>query len=60
MPFTIRYDPPYDHFSWLNHDNVPYKHYDVIKSMAKVKGNPPSLKSAQLLINDCPSQDVGK
>ena len=44
MPFTIRYDPPFDHFSWVNKDNVPYKHYDVVKSIKKVSGNPPRLE----------------
>jgi hypothetical protein len=42
-PFTIRYDPPFDHFSWVNQDNVPYLHYEVIKSLKKVKGEPPYL-----------------
>lgn len=53
MPFTIRYDPPFDHFSWLNQDNVPYKHFDVIKSLDKVKGKPPMLKKATVSINNC-------
>lgn len=44
MPFTIKYDPPFDHFSWVNKDNVPYKHYEIIKKMKKVAGNPPSIK----------------
>ncbi|EKE00207.1 MAG: hypothetical protein ACD_22C00076G0003 [uncultured bacterium] len=44
MPFTVRYDPPFDHFSWVNADNVPYEHYDVVKSMKKVKGNPAKLE----------------
>jgi len=53
MPFTIRYDPPFDHFSWLNPDNVPYKHYDVVKSMDKVKGAPPALKTGEISIGNC-------
>lgn len=43
-PFTIKYNPPFDHFSWVNEDNVPYKHYDVVKSIDKVAGNPPHIK----------------
>lgn len=43
-PFTIRYNPPFDHFSWINQDNIPYLHYEVIKSLRKVKGEPPYLK----------------
>ena len=42
-PFTIRYDPPFDHFSWVNQDNFPYLQYEVIKSLEKVKGEPPYL-----------------
>jgi hypothetical protein len=42
-PFTIKYNPPFDHFSWVNEDNVPYLHYEVIKSLPKVKGEPPYL-----------------
>jgi hypothetical protein len=45
-PFTIWYDPPFDHFSWVNKDNVPYKHYEVIKRMRKVKGTPKKLTKA--------------
>lgn len=43
-PFTIKYNPPFDHFSWVNQDNVPYLHYEVIKSLPKVKGEPPYLQ----------------
>lgn len=45
-PFTIKFDPPFDHFSWVNKDNIPYKHYEVVKNMNKVKGEP------QMLIQD--------
>ncbi|KKS20462.1 MAG: hypothetical protein UU79_C0001G0116 [candidate division WWE3 bacterium GW2011_GWE1_41_72] len=41
MPFTIRYDSPFDHFSWLNADDVPYKHFDVVRDMEKEEGKPP-------------------
>ncbi len=40
MPFTIRYEPPFDHFSWVNSDNVPYVHFDVVKDLKKVSGEP--------------------
>lgn len=53
MPFTVRYDPPHDHFSWLNKDNVPYKHFDVVKSMKKVKGKPPKLVEQTITIKGC-------
>lgn len=53
MPFTIWYDPPFDHFSWVNKDKVPYKHYDVIKSLKKVKGDPPRLTSGVSQLSTC-------
>lgn len=53
MPFTIRYNPPFDHFSWVNKDNVPYKHYFVIKDLEKIKGNPPKLTTEKFEINSC-------
>jgi hypothetical protein len=53
-PFTIRYDPPFDHFSWVNQDNVPYYHYEVVKSLAKVKGEPPYLQTEVFNAVECP------
>lgn len=53
MPFTIRYDPPFDHFSWINKDKVPYFHYDVIKEMDKVKGMPPVISTGDVDIYNC-------
>lgn len=53
MPFTIRYDPPFDHFSWVNKDKVPYYHYDVIKKLKKVEGKPPEIVTGSLEILNC-------
>lgn len=53
MPFTIRYDPPFDHFSWVNKDKVPYYHYDVVKKMKKVNGDPPSLATGDVEVYNC-------
>ncbi len=53
MPFTIWYTEPYDHFSWVTEDKVPYKHYNEVKSLKKVKGHPPTLKSSRLILNVC-------
>ncbi len=53
MPFTIRYDPPFDHFSWVNKDKVPYYHYDVLKKVEKVKGKPPVLSTGNIEIYNC-------
>ncbi len=54
IPFTIRYDPPFDHFSWLNQDNVPYKQYDVVKSIPKVAGVQETLESGTVSQVGCP------
>lgn len=53
MPFTIKYDAPFDHFSWVNEDKVPYLHYDVIKKMKKVEGKPPSLVTGSVNLQNC-------
>ncbi len=53
MPFTVRYNPPYDHFSWVNRDNVPYLHFDEIKKIKKVAGDPPTLVSSQVSVSKC-------
>lgn len=52
-PFTIRYDPPHDHFSWLNKDNVPYEHFDVVKSIEKLNGNPPYIQAENIDLSAC-------
>ncbi len=40
IPFTIWYQPPFDHFSWLNRDRAPYAHYLAVKDMKKIEGTP--------------------
>lgn len=52
-PFTIWYPPPYDHFSWVNRDGVPYAQYEVIKGMDKVAGNPEYLVEKEVDIRSC-------
>ncbi|KKS17061.1 MAG: hypothetical protein UU72_C0008G0043 [candidate division WWE3 bacterium GW2011_GWB1_41_6] len=53
-PFTIWYEPPYDHFSWVNRDGVPYEHYEVVKSIKKVKGTPAKLETGNEVSLGCP------
>lgn len=53
-PFTIWYEPPFDHFSWINKDKVPYEHYEVVKSIKKVQGNPARLEVGITLSIGCP------
>jgi len=44
MPFTIKYNPPFDHFSWIKENyKDKYPQFNTIKSLPKVKGNPPFL-----------------
>ncbi len=40
-PFTVRYDPPHDHFSWITKSGTPYPQFNAIKDIEKVKGKPP-------------------
>lgn len=51
--FTIWYDPPFDHFSMVNKDRVPYKHYFTLQELPKVKGNPPGLKNNEVDLTIC-------
>lgn len=57
MPFTILYPNPYDHFSWVNKDKVPYAHYNVVKDMHKIAGQPPTLNQTKLMLNVCNVQN---
>jgi hypothetical protein len=42
-PFTIRYQPPHDHFSWIDKNKKPYPQFDVVKNLKKEAGSPPVL-----------------
>ena len=57
IPFTIRYDPPYDHFSWINKDKVPYLHYETVKKIKKIKGKPPALSLGDVDIYNCSQEN---
>jgi len=52
-PFTILYNPPYDHFSWINSDGVPYDQYEIVKNIKKVEGEPASLQKTRMQISNC-------
>lgn len=47
-PFTIWYDAPFDHFSWVNKDKVPYIQYEMVKSLKKEEGTPQSLQVGRI------------
>ncbi len=52
-PFTVFYKPPFDHFSWIDKDGVPYEQYEMIKKLDKIKGEPSSLQKFITTISDC-------
>jgi len=39
-PFTIYYEPPHDHFAWVDKELKPYEQYDIVKSIKKTAGTP--------------------
>jgi len=53
IPFTIWYEPPFDHFSWINTDKVPYEHYGAVKKIKKISGEPPTLETSVLEVGSC-------
>jgi hypothetical protein len=55
-PFTVLYNPPYDHFSWINIDGVPYEQYEAVKKIKKVKGEPAILQRVQMQVSSCQNQ----
>lgn len=40
-PFTIKYAPPYDNFSWITQNGSPYPQFEAVKNIKKIKGKPP-------------------
>lgn len=54
MPFTIKYNPPFDHFSWVKEDyKSTYKQFDVIKSLPKIAGKPSNLVKGSYKVAKC-------
>lgn len=54
MPFTIKYNPPFDHFSWVKEDyKKTYKQFEVVKKIPKIAGTPPQLIKGSLKIPKC-------
>lgn len=52
-PFTVYYDPPFDHFSWVRKDGYPYPQYETVKSLKKVAGKPPIIKKVEKEVISC-------
>ena len=54
MPFTIKYNTPFDHFSWIKSDYISkYKQFETIKNLPKIKANPPYLVKGSIKIPKC-------
>jgi len=54
MPFTIKYNPPFDHFSWIKEDyKTFYPQAETIKNMPKIKGEAPMLIKGSYKVSDC-------
>jgi hypothetical protein len=51
--FTIWYEPPFDHFAYINRDKVPYLHYEKLKEIDKINGKPPKLNLASTNVTEC-------
>ncbi len=57
-PFTIRYDPPHDHFSWIKKNNHEvYPQFKVVQQLPKIRGYPPVLKKQTIPSLVCRSSD---
>ncbi|NCT55928.1 hypothetical protein GW755_03745 [bacterium] len=52
-PFTIKYDPPFDHFSWIKSNGDTYQMFDTIKGMSKIAGKPPVTEPYNPLKEKC-------
>lgn len=52
-PFTIRYQDPHDHFSWVDEKEEPYAQFDAIKSLPKVAGNVPRVELKKVSLTKC-------
>jgi hypothetical protein len=52
-PFTIKYNPPHDHFSWLTQNLNPYPQFTAVKDIEKIKGKPPVVTYHKSKILDC-------
>lgn len=52
-PFTIRYNPPHDNFSWLTQDNNPYPQYNAVKDIKKTEGRPPIVTYIKTKVLEC-------
>lgn len=53
-PFTIYYDSPFDHFSFVKKDGSVYPQFDLLKQMKKTSGKPPVLFQTEKEIISCP------
>lgn len=52
-PFTIYYDSPHDHFSFVEKNGDTYRNFEVLKAMKKVSGKPPVLRESEKEFINC-------
>lgn len=53
MPFTIKYDPPYDYFSFIKDNREPYKPFTTIQNLQKNSNNPNKLPTDDSRYTSC-------
>ncbi|MEK7595525.1 MAG: hypothetical protein AAB443_02990 [Patescibacteria group bacterium] len=52
-PFTVFYETPFDHFSWVKKDGYRYPQFETLRKLQKVAGRPPVLKIVDKEILKC-------
>jgi len=52
-PFTIRYNPPYDNWSWITINNNPYPQFKAVQNIKKTKGKPPVVTKYKNQVWEC-------
>lgn len=52
-PFSIWYESPGDHFSWVDARYIPYRQFQTVKAMKKTAGTPEILKTGNLTSLGC-------
>jgi hypothetical protein len=52
-PFTVRYDHPHDHFSWVTKTGTTYPQFNAVKDLKKVKGKPPVISYVKSRVIIC-------
>lgn len=55
-PFILNYPfSPFENFSWLDAEGNPYPQYEIVKKMAKIKGQPVQIIKFEIMKTSLPS-----